>query len=81
MNYFKIKKITYKSSYNSKRRKILEALKNIEDNINYQAKLGISHFLLPIYDIYYNIAFRYFKRKNKLFGYSKISDSSVLISW
>lgn len=81
MNYFKIKKITYKSSYNSRRRKILEALKDIEDNINHQAKLGIPHFSLPMYDIYYNIAFRYFKYKNKLFRYSKISDSSVLISW
>lgn len=81
MNYFKIKKIAYKSSYNSRRKKILETLKNIEDNINYQAKLGISHFLLCIYDIYYNIAFKYFRRKNKLFEYSKISDSAVLISW
>lgn len=81
MNYFKIKKITYKSSYNSKRKKILEALKYIEDNINYQAKSGSSHFLLPIYDIYYNIAFRYFRYKNKLFRYSKISDSAILISW
>ena len=52
MNYFKIKKITYKSSYNSKRKKILKALKDIEDNINHQAKLGKSNFLLPIYDIY-----------------------------
>lgn len=81
MNYFKIRKITYKSSYNSKRKKILKALKDIEDNINYQAKLGKPNFLLPIYDIYYNIAFRYFKYKNKLFRYSKISDSAVLISW
>lgn len=81
MNYFKIKKITYKSSCNSKRKKILESLKYIEDNINYQAKLGVSNFLLPIHDIYYNIAFRYFRYKNKLFRYSKISDSAILISW
>lgn len=80
MDYFKIKKITYKSSYNSKRKKILKALKDIEDNINYQTKLGIPNFLLPIHDIYSNIAFRYFKYKNKLFKYSKILDSDVLIS-
>lgn len=81
MNYFKIKKITYESSYYFRRKKILEALKHIEDNINYQARLGVSHFLLPIYDIYCNIAFRYFRYKNKLFRYSKVSDSSILISW
>lgn len=81
MNYFKIKKITYKYSYNSKRKKIREALKYIEDNINYQAKLGVPNFLLPIYDTYHNIAFRYFRYKNKLFRYSKISDSAILISW